>query len=108
LKRSITLTPLFADTRALYFGATNLWRVGEHEKAVDMANRALEQGRNEPLVFYNIACLYVDQGDKQHAIDLLEKAVDLGWGDRAWIETDIDLAPLRDDERFKALLARIR
>jgi adenylate cyclase len=40
-------------------------------------------------------------------LELLEKAVDLGWGDRAWLETDSDLVSLRDIPRFKFLLKRI-
>ena len=31
----------------------------------------------------------------------------LGWGDRAWMETDSDLEPVREHPRFTALLARI-
>ena len=40
-------------------------------------------------------------------MDLLERAVKLGWGYRAWLETDTDLASLRNNPRFKALLASI-
>jgi adenylate cyclase len=106
IERHLKLNP--HDTRALYFGAQNLWRVGERTKAVELAERALGQDENEPVVLYNVACFYVVQGDTERAIDLLEKAVQLGWGDRAWMETDSDLEPLRHDERFRALLARIR
>ena len=47
------------------------------------------------------------RGKKERAIDLLEQAVSLGWGDRAWMENDSDLEPLREEPRFQALLARI-
>lgn len=96
------------DTRALYCGALNLYRVGEHKKAIELAEQALRQDQDEPVVLYNVACFYVIQGDRNRALELLEKAVALGFGDRAWIETDSDLEPLRGDERFQALLARIR
>jgi adenylate cyclase len=49
----------------------------------------------------------VGQGDHERAVDLLEKAVNLGWGDRAWMEHDSDLDPLHDHPRFQALLSRI-
>jgi len=39
--------------------------------------------------------------------NLLEQAVNLGWGDRAWMENDSDLDLLHADPRFQALLARI-
>jgi hypothetical protein len=46
-------------------------------------------------------------GDTERALHYLERVIDSGWGYRGWIETDPDLAPLRDDPRFVALLARI-
>ncbi|MFC3717397.1 TPR end-of-group domain-containing protein [Luteimonas soli] len=106
VERHLKLNP--HDTRALYFGAQNLWRVGEHAKAVELAERALRQDQDEPIVLYNIACFYAEQGNRTRAIELLEKAVQMGWGDRAWMENDSDLDPLHDDPRFKALLASIR
>lgn len=101
-ERHLKLNP--HDTRALYLAANNLSRVGEMAKARELAERALGQDQNEPVVLYNIGCFYALQGDAERAIDLLEKAVRLGWGDRAWIETDSDLDSLRDHPRFQALL----
>lgn len=106
IERHLKLNP--HDTRALYFGAQNLWRVGEHQKAIELAERALGQDQNEPVVLYNIACFYAEKGDEERAVDLLEKAVRLGWGDRAWMEHDSDLDPLHDNQRFQALLTRIQ
>src|SRR3546814_6606032 len=59
------------------------------------------------MVLYNVACLYTTQGNPQRALELLEEAVRLGFGDRAWMETDSDLEPLRSEPRFQALLASI-
>ncbi len=58
-------------------------------------------------MLYNGACFYASQGDNPRALDLLQQAVQLGWGDRAWMEHDSELESLRDDPAFKALLARI-
>ena len=60
----------------------------------------MQQGMNEPVVLYNVACFYPGLGETERAIDLLEQAVSLGWGDRAWMENDSDLEPLRDEPRF--------
>ena len=105
LERHLKLNP--HDTRAIYFAAQNLYRIGEREKAVAMAEQAMQQGMNEPVVLYTVACFYTGLGEKERAIDLLEQAVSLGWGDRAWMENDSDFEPLRDEPRFQALLARI-
>ena len=105
LERHLKLNP--HDTRAIYFAAQNLYRIGEKDKAVAMAEQAMQQGMNEPVVLYNVACFYTGMGDTQRAIDLLEQAVDQGWGDRAWMENDSDLVSLHEDPRFQSLLARI-
>jgi adenylate cyclase len=105
LEQHIRLNP--HDTRALYIGAQNLWHVGEQKKSIELAEQALGQGQDEPMVLYNVACLYTTQGNLQRALDLLEEAVRLGFGDRAWMETDSDLEPLRAEPRFQALLAGI-
>ena len=47
------------------------------------------------------------KGDPDQSLELLERAVENGWGDRAWLETDSDLETLRDNVRFKAILAGI-
>src|SRR5262249_1561904 len=70
--RHLRLNP--HDTRALYFGAGNFWRVGERAKATELAERALKQDQNEPVVLYNVACVYAEQGNIEQAIALLEKA----------------------------------
>jgi adenylate cyclase len=105
LERHLKLNP--HDTRAIYFAAQNLFRIGERDKAIAMAEQAMQQGMNEPVVLYNVACFYTGMGDNTRAIELLEQAVSLGWGDRAWMENDSDLEPLHVDPRFQALLARI-
>ena len=105
LERHLKLNP--HDTRAIYFAAQNLFRIGERDKAIAMAEQAMQQGMNEPVVLYNVACFYTGLGDKERAIELLEQAVSLGWGDRAWMENDSDLEALHAEPRFAALLARI-
>ena len=105
LERHLKLNP--HDTRAIYFAAQNLYRIGEKDTAVAMAEQAMQQGMNEPVVLYNVACFYTGMGDTQRAIDLLEQAVDQGWGDRAWMENDSDLVSLHEEPRFQSLLARI-
>lgn len=105
IERHIKMNP--HDTRALCMAANQLSNVGELERGMKMAEEALSREENEPLVLYNIACFFAMSGDIERALELLERAVDSGWGDRAWLETDSDLDALREDARFKALLDRI-
>jgi adenylate cyclase len=95
------------DTRAMYICAQNLCCVGGTEKGLELAERALGQDQDEPVVLYNVGCFYAQAGDRARSLELLEKAVEKGWGDKAWLETDSDLDSLRDEPRFKALIKRI-
>jgi adenylate cyclase len=95
------------DVRAMYLGATGLAEVGEFEKAGVWAERALDTDGSEPAVLYNVACVYCHTGDFDRAFELLNKAVDNGFGYRAWLANDNSLAALRDDPRFAALLKRL-
>jgi hypothetical protein len=56
-------------------------------------------------MLYNAACFFAVQGEREEALDCLEKAVQLGFGLRGWIENDADLASLRGHPRFEAVLA---
>jgi adenylate cyclase len=105
LQRHLQMNP--HDTRALYVCAQNLCCVGESEKGRELAERALGQDQDEPVVLYNVACFYAHAGDKERSLDLLEQAVEKGWGDKAWLETDSDLDSMRSMPRFQALLKRI-
>lgn len=96
------------DARARYFGAICLASQGKREKALQWADMALLPGEEEGNVIYNIACVHALLDERKRAMELLEQAVGLGWGDRAWLETDSDLACLRGSPRFKALLEIMR
>jgi tetratricopeptide (TPR) repeat protein len=92
------------DTRALILGGVSLARLGERERALDMANRALSVDPDDSALLYNVACVYASLKENERAIETLERAVDRGFGQREWIETDPDLAPLRGTPRYEAIL----
>ena len=102
-QQHLQMTP--DDARARYLCAGAYATLGEKDKAIEWADQALQLAGDEPNVLYNVACVFALLGNNDRAIDLLEHAVKLGWGYRAWLETDTDLTSLRDDPRFKALLA---
>lgn len=95
------------DGRALAFGAYALAEAGEVERARNWAARALEAGKDEPAIIYNLGCLHCFLGEHDEALDYLERSVEHGYGHRRWFENDADLASLRDHPRFQALLERI-
>jgi len=102
LQRYLEMNP--HDSRALIACAAQLYVVGEQEKGLELAERALGQDENEPAVLYNAACFFALKGDIDRSLELLARAVELGWRNRDWLKTDSDLDSLRADHRFVALL----
>ena len=82
--------------------------LGEKEKGLEWARRAVAEDPTDTGTLYNVACLYSMDGKREEAMTYLEKAVANGFAQKAWIENDDDLNPLRDMPRFKALLAKMK
>jgi adenylate cyclase len=95
------------DGRALTFGAYALVEQGQPERAREWLDRALDADRDEPAIMYNVACTHCLLGETDKALELLDRAIEQGYGHRAWLSHDPDLAPLRDDPRFQKLLDRL-
>jgi TolB-like protein/Tfp pilus assembly protein PilF len=105
-ERMLMLNP--NDGRALSLGSGSLFEDGQRERAVDWAKRSLELYPDDMGTLINAACLYAKAGQKEEAMELLERALTRGWGKRDWIEHDSDYDSLRDHPRFKKLLAGLK
>jgi serine/threonine protein kinase/Tfp pilus assembly protein PilF len=103
--RHIELNP--DDPRAHYMGAIAWCRLGQVDKGLEWGDRALALDPDDAGVLYNVACLNAVGGKPDRALDLLEHAVENGFGHKEWIEHDPDLVSLRADPRYQALLNRL-
>ena len=92
------------DARASQLGATIAAKLGENEAATGYARRALTINPDDPLLLYNISCMYALLGNANESLDCLEKAVDKGYGQKDWVEHDSDLDSLRDLPRFQHIV----
>ena len=92
------------DTRALYLGAGALVGIGERAEGLEWARRATARDPEDSSVAYNVACVYGLAGEKEAALETLEKALRDGWGNLAWIRHDTDLECLHDHPRWKELV----
>ena len=95
------------DVRPLYMGANALLMLGEIDKSLEWSNLALSMEPDEPLVLYNVACVYSLAGMLEEAMEHLEGAVRAGLRHGGWLEHDDNLDPLREHPRFQALLKEI-
>ncbi len=79
---------------------------GQRGRGLEWAQCALAADPEEPLVLYNVACVYALLGQADEAIDCIDRAIAFGaW--REWMENDPDLSSLHGDPRFHALLDRL-
>jgi len=104
-ERHMDLNP--DDPRAATMRAVSLSRLGRLEEGLYWADRALTMDPEDAGVRYNVACLFSVANKTDRAIECLEDAVAVGFGNKSWLERDPDLANVRDDPRFNALLASI-
>ena len=103
--RRLEIAP--TDERALCLGALALIELGHNAKALALSERARAVAADDPSVLYNIACALVRAGDPNQALDALEQAVGMGFGQRTWFENDSDLDDLRATPRFVALVQKL-
>ena len=96
------------DARALSLGALALFRQGQTDRALQWSARAIDLHPDDQGVLINGACLRSQLGLKDEALSLLERTFAKGYGKRDWIERDPDYDNVRDDPRFRAMLAKLR
>jgi TolB-like protein/Tfp pilus assembly protein PilF len=92
------------DARACYMGAGAMIRLGQKERGLKWARRALALDPDDPAILYNVACNLAGLGEIDEAIACLERTVKVGAAYRDWMLNDTDLDPLRDHPRFRELL----
>ncbi len=87
---------------------TKLGRRREAAEHLRACSAAYEEVSIDADDFYNGACCASLSGDVDRAFAMLDRAVDRGWRDAAWMSDDADLTPLRADPRWAELLERVR
>ena len=102
-ERHMSLNP--DDPRAATMRAVSLCRLRRTEEGMHWAERALEIDPEDAGVRYNVACLFSVAGRAERAMDCLEEAVAVGFGNREWLQRDPDLDRIRDEARFQSILA---
>ncbi len=76
--------------------------------AVEWAMRLVQSAPSRPVGHYNLACALARLGREDEAIAALHAAVECGWRETLHTSIDPDLAILRHDDRFVALLAEMK
>jgi TolB-like protein/tetratricopeptide (TPR) repeat protein len=96
------------DARALSLGSSALFAVGDVPRAREWSRRSLEMFPDDMSALFNAACLHLKLGEKEQALNVLERAFSGGRGKRDWIEHDPDYDLVRNDPRFQRLIAGLK
>lgn len=81
------------------------YKAANHKAAIPAYEKAIELGGPLPAhAAYNIACSHALAGEKELALEALERALAMGYPGLGSTARDEDFKSLRDDSRFKKLL----
>ncbi len=89
-------------------GANALVALAEIERGLEWADGARQLEPEEPMVLYNLACIYSMAGKPDEAISCLEKSLSHGAAYQEWSRRDSNLDPLRQNPRFVQLMAEVK
>jgi predicted esterase len=81
---------------------------GEYRRAITLLQIAAAIRPESPWAHWGLARAFARAGAKRDALAALGRAIDNGLADRARIEADADLAPLRAEPEFATLLERVK
>ena len=93
------------DARARIHYAVMLAEAGRTEEALHEGAQAQEGSPGDPVMLYNVVCLYARLGEPRRAVEALRQAIAAGYVNFPWIKQDPDMNSLRDDAEFQALVA---
>ena len=96
------------DTSALFHGASVLAELGERDRAIDWANRALLLAPEEVRGIYLLACTYALLGQSEKALDFLEYSLGRMHARFViWAKNDSDLKSLHHNSRYQDLIRHL-
>ncbi len=82
-------------------------RQGRIADGLRMDRRLVRLQPGNPTAHYNLACSLALARRRRAALDMLRRAVQLGYRDVDWMQQDPDLEDLQDHPEFLALLEQL-
>lgn len=82
-------------------------QLGRYQEGLEIDQRLAEALPDDPTVHYNLACSLALLGRGQEALAALEWALGCGYEDVEFLLGDDDLASIREEPRFQALVREL-
>lgn len=82
--------------------------LGEQEQALATIAKCIEEDPDSAELYYSISGVYGRMGKTEQALDNLRIAFEKGYNSFSFIEQDDDLAVLRDNPQYKALIQQYK
>jgi serine/threonine protein kinase/Flp pilus assembly protein TadD len=98
LERQLDLVP--EDVRARSLLAADYATMGRKDDAVRHLEMTVALRPNDSNILYNAACTYAVLGKKEQVLDLLRRALAMGYSNNDWPRQDPDLASVHNDPEF--------
>jgi serine/threonine protein kinase/Flp pilus assembly protein TadD len=92
------------DARSHIHYAIDLAQVGRTDQAKAEVAQALQLSPDDPLMLYNIACVYSQLGEKGLSVKSLRDSIAAGLEDYEWIKRDPDLEAIRQEPGYIELM----
>ena len=77
----------------------------DYALAVKLLQQAVEKGADQSDVLYNTACALSLNGEREKALQFLEKSIVAGYRNPTHLKYDVDLNSLHDDPRWEKIVA---
>ncbi|MGC2333746.1 MAG: tetratricopeptide repeat protein [Candidatus Acidiferrales bacterium] len=102
LQQQLEMVP--EDVRARILLASTYAQFGDGDRGIAELQKAIALRPDDSNILFNGACVYGRLSRKTEALEMLKKAKEHGYHNTAWLARDPDLACLRDEPEFKALV----
>lgn len=94
------------DPRILTVLARAYLGVHRNAESAQAYEQLIASGQRGPIAYYNLACAYSLAGEKEKALDALQEAFRQGAWMKKQAQQDEDLVALRNDPRFREMIAK--
>ena len=78
-----------------------------YDEGINALQSAAKSKEQRAHALYSLACAYALTGEKQKALEAMGGAIEAGLRHKMMYESDPDLASIRDDARFRKLIAAL-